>query len=280
MTPPIRSIRRPANGFTLVELMVGMVISLLLIVVASSLYLAQRVENASQGDIGEIQDNARAIAQLLQRQVRQAGYTDFTFPANAFVDPTLDTTNDSGAHSSDTLTLRYYGSSLAGADPNAAPSSPNAPAPDGSVVDCAGNDVNANVLVTEVYSIIDDANGIPWLQCTVNGTATPLFRGVEAFQILLGEDTDGDQTVNRYVRPGVATMPNVTALRVSVVLRGNSRNNPAPTSSIVNHFGTTYAPANVAPNGDAGSVMNLPSPSDGRLRKHYTFFIAIRNRLN
>lgn len=272
-----RKLRRAAKGFTLVELMVGMIISMLLILVATSLYLSQRRNNNTQGDLGEIQENARAIGQLLQRQTRQAGYTDFTFTANAFTDPKLDATNDDGVNSSDSLTVRYYGSSQAGADPTAA-SGPTAPVGDGSAVDCAGNNVSANVLVTEVYALVNDANGVPWLQCTVNGTATPLFRNVESFQILLGEDTDADQTINRFVRPGAATMDNVRALRVSMVLRGNSTTNPAPTSLVLNHFGTAYAPGNAAPSGDAGSVTNLAN--DGRLRKHYTFFIALRNRLN
>ncbi|WP_423198136.1 MULTISPECIES: PilW family protein [unclassified Cupriavidus] len=280
MTRTFLHSRRRVSGFTLVELMVGMVISLLLILVASSLYISQQRSNNTQGDLGEIQENARAIAQLLQRQARQVGYTDFTFTANTFgANETLDASNDDGANTSDSLTFRYFGSSLPGGDPAAAPGSASAPKADGTVVDCSGNDVNANVLVSEVFSIAKDAAGTPWLQCTANGGApTPLFPGVESFQVLLGEDTDGDQTINRYVAPGAAVMANVRALRVSLILRGRNTTNPRPESLVVNHFGATYAPANAAPAGDAGSVTNLAD--DGRLYKHYTFFIALRNRLN
>jgi type IV pilus assembly protein PilW len=277
MTMSNRHIHRPAKGFTLVELMVGLVISMLLVLVAISLYMSQRRSNNTQGDIGEIQENARAIAQLLQRQTRQAGYSDFTF-SNIFLNPTIEASNDGGLNNSDSMTIRYYGAALPGADPAAAPGDATYAVADGSVVDCAGNDVNANTLVTEVYSIANDANGVPWLQCAVNGAVTPLFRGVESFQILLGEDTDADLTVNRYTRPGTATMTNVVAMRISMVLRGTSTTNPAPTSLVLNHFGTVYAPGNVAPAGDGGSVTNLAN--DGRLRKHYTFYIALRNRLN
>ena len=279
MTTPNRQIRRhAARGFTLVELMVGMVISMLLILAASSLYISQRRSNSTQGDLGEIQENARAIAQLLQRQSRQTGYTDFMF-SNDFALPELDASNDDGTNSSDKLILRYYGSSQAGADPYAASSATNYPKADGGMVDCAGNDVSGNLQTTEIYSIVNDAYGVPWLQCEVNGTATPLFRNVEAFQVLLGEDTDIDKTVNRFVRPGAAAnLDNVLALRVSVVLRGTGTNNPTPTKLVINHFGTTYAPNDLAPNNDAGSVMKLAD--DGRLHKHFTFYIALRNRLN
>jgi len=274
MNPSFRKLPRPAQGFTLVELMVGMVISMLLIIVAISLYLAQQRSYNTQGDVAEIQENARAIAQLLQRQGRQAGYSDFTFVDNSFgTNNTVDATNDTGANSSDTLTFRYFGSSPPGTSLVVVPA-----APDETVVDCAGNNIGANVAVTEVFSVVNDAAGLPWLQCSVNGVGTPLFPNVEAFQVLLGEDTDGDQTVNRFVPPGAANMGNVRALRVSLVLRGNSKTNPAPTSLVLNHFGEMYALNNVAPAGDAGSVVNLAN--DGRLRKHATFFVALRNRLN
>ncbi|MWL88154.1 PilW family protein [Cupriavidus sp. SW-Y-13] len=273
---PIR--RRAASGFTLVELMVGMVISMLLILAATSLYISQRRSNATQGDVGEIQENARAIAQLMQRQARQIGYTDFLFTNNDFVSPSLEVTNDTGANTSDSLTLRYFGSSQAGADPYAAAGSPNFPKADGGTVDCSGNDVSGNVQTTEVYAIVNDANGVPWLQCTVNGMATPLFRNVEAFQILLGEDTDGDGVVNRFVRPGAtASIDDVLAVRVSVVLRGNDTNNAEMKKPTINHFGDSYAPKDVAPAGDAGSVVK--TATDGRMHRHFTFYIALRNRL-
>ncbi|WP_137925140.1 PilW family protein [Cupriavidus sp. 2SB] len=279
MTTSNRHIRRrAASGFTLVELMVGMVISMLLILAATSLFISERRTHATQGDVGEIQENARAIAQLLLRQARQIGYTDFLFASNEFASPSLEATNDTGVNASDSLTLRYFGSSQAGADPAAAADSPHFPQADGSTVDCSGNDVSSNVETTEVYSILNDPDGVPWLQCVVNGVATPLFRNVEAFQLLLGEDTDDDGVVNRFVPPGAtAHIDNVVALRVSVLLRGASTNNPIMEKPIVNHFGNTYAPNDVAPAGDAGSVVRIAA--DGRLHRHFTFYIALRNRL-
>lgn len=268
-----RELARHTHGFTLVELMVGLVISMLLLIVISSFYLSQRASYGTHTDLAGIQENARAIAQLLQRDVRQAGYNDFpagTTFANA---NTIDATNDTGTNTSDTLTFRYFGS-----DALAAAASVPTPNPDGTIVDCTGKGVSNIVLQAETFSIANDASGMPWLQCTANGTTTPLFPGVERFQVLLGEDTDGDQAINRYVPPGVAVMANVRAMVVSVVLVGDSLSNPAPVSATLNHFGTAYAPANVAPASDAGSVVQLPV--DGRLRKNFTFYIAVRNRLN
>ena len=135
MTTSIRKPRRRAQGFTLVELMVGMVISMLLVIVVISLYLAQQRSYNTQGDLAEVLGNSRAIAQLLQRQGRQAGYSDFTFLDNSFgVNETLEATNDTGVNASDTLTVRYFGSSPPGADPAAVPGTPTAPTPDGTMI--------------------------------------------------------------------------------------------------------------------------------------------------
>lgn len=274
---PLRS--RHASGFTLVEVMVGMIISLLLLLAASSMFIAQQRTNQTQGDLAEIHENARAISQLLQREARQAGYTDFTFANNTFGTANkLEATNDDGINVSDTVTFRYFGGSTTDSNPWAASGAAGAPVADGTVVDCTGKDVNGNAMVTEVYSIVQAADGTPWLQCSVNGVNTPLFPNVEGFQVLMGEDLEGDLTVNRYVRPGVADLSKVRALRISLVLRGKSTTNPAAATPFISHFGTGYAKGNVAPGGDAGSIFNVPA--DGRLRKHYAFYVAIRNRLN
>lgn len=274
-----RTLSRRASGFTLVELMVGMVISLLLLLAATSMFIVQQRTNATQGDLAEIHETARAISQVIQRESRLAGYSDFTFANNSFgAVNVLEASNDDGVNVSDTLTFRYFGGSTTDSDPWAPVGSASAPVADGTVVDCTGKDVNANAMVTTVYSIVQAADGVPWLMCSVNGVNTPMFPNVESFQVLMGEDTDGDLTINRYVRPGTADMSKVRALRLSLVLRGNSTNNPAPASPFINHFGTGYAKNNVAPAGDAGSIFNVPA--DGRLRKHYAFYVAIRNRLN
>jgi len=266
--------RAAPAGFTLIELMVALVISMLLIIAVSSTYLSQRMSYNTQGDIADIQANARAIAQLLMRDGRLAGYSDFTADKTFDGVNIVDGTNDLGVNTSDTLTFRYYGASKPGMTESA-----SGVKADGTAVDCAGNVVDSFTMTTEIYSIVNDASGVPWLQCAVNGNpGTLLFRGVERFQILFGEDIDGNQSVDRYTRPGVANPGNVVAIVASLVLRGNSTTNPNPSSATLNHFGKGYAPADTAPAGDAGSVAVLPA--DGRLRKHFTFYIAVRNRLN
>jgi type IV pilus assembly protein PilW len=260
------------HGFSLVELMVGMVIGLLLLLVVSSMYLSQRASYNTQGDLGTIQENSRAIAQMLQREARQAGYTDATVLNDFGINTIIDAANDTGANSADALTFRYFGSSSPGLV--AFPASDPAGS-DGTITDCLGNPVSAMTMITDTFTIATDAAGRPWLAC--NGTN--LFPGVETFQVLLGEDTDNDLTINRYMAPGSAVnVSNVRALQISMVLRGDSLANAAPASLTLNHFGKAYAPGDAAPVGDPGSVTAYPA--DGRLRKHITFYVGVRNRLN
>jgi type IV pilus assembly protein PilW len=263
MSAPRHRLTSPPQGFSLVELMVGMVIGLLLLFVVSSVFLSQRASNNTQGDLGSIQENARGISQLLQREVRLAGYSDATLLNTFGAKEIMNATNDMGANTSDALTVRFFGASR-----------PATTTADGTVSNCLGVATAGDVLSEDTFTITNDPAGRPWLSCN----DTPLFPGVESFQVLLGEDTDGDLAINRYVPAGAATMANVRAVLISVVLRGETLTNPTPDSLAINHFGSSYAPANVAPAGDAGSMVLIPS--DGRLRRHFSFYIAMRNRLN
>lgn len=91
--------------------------------------------------------------------------------------------------------------------------------------------------------------------------AVELVEGVEDMQILYGEDTDGDNRVDRYVDANtVSDFDDVVAVRVSLVIQSNEEN-------IVKGDQTLkYNGADVTYN-------------DGRLRKVFSSTIALRNRL-
>jgi type IV pilus assembly protein PilW len=66
-------LRHRAAGFSLVELMVAMLISLLLGAAAVSLFLSnKRVYGATEG-VGRLQENARIAFELMARDIREAG---------------------------------------------------------------------------------------------------------------------------------------------------------------------------------------------------------------
>lgn len=128
---------------------------------------------------------------------------------------------------SDTLVLRFFGSS-----------SPAAPAnPDNSIHDCSGRSIpyptaNWDVGISAFH--VKTVNGEPELTCvSYNPTggvlsSTQIVRGVETFQVMYGQDSDGDDVPDRWLSADSAwnafpTNPNwnnIVAIRVGMVLRG------------------------------------------------------------
>lgn len=86
-----------------------------------------------------------------------------------------------------------------------------------------------------------------------------LIEGIEDMQILYGEDSDGDGTADQWGDAASVTMPDVVAMRVSLLSRSVD-DNVAPDQPNITFGGATYG-------------------GDGRLRRVYTFTSAIRNRV-
>ena len=162
-------------------------------------------------------------------------------------------------------------------------------AADNTVVDCIGNVARLNERVVDRFHIANNASGEPSLFCqnTNFGTGVvtdnELVPGVESMQMLAGVDTDADKSPNKYLQwndPSI-NLDQVIAVRVSLLLRSDNGIVPTIDSNIYNHFGTAYAPLNVAPTGDTGAVFNQAGAAlDRRIRRMYTMTVAIRNRIN
>ena len=289
------------KGFTLIELLVALAIGLLVTLVVLQAYLSGLGTQRAQTDVSRAQESSRSAFDLLARSLRKAGHKDPEAPGTAFCasgsslqrlvaindpatiqpDVNLDATSLAGssvtiANNSDAIRVVYYGerSIVSGAVTN----------PDGTVRDCLGNPVGWDTRVADTFFIQADStnNNEPTLFChTTNpGAGTPnpapLVPGVESMQLLYGEDTDGDGNVNRYVPASAVTgINNVRSAMLSLVTRTASQNAVDRSQRPFNHFGTSYAPGNAAPSGDAGSVFT--APGDGRIRQHFTTTIALRN---
>ena len=201
------------RGFTMVELLVAMVISLLIALAAIAALTVTRQGFTAVDASSQLRDNGRFISDLIQRLGVQSGFKDTvnaayppppassafaTDPApnitgfnNALASPsdplnvfTARTTGDG----SDILILRYQ----------AAETFPGSGKTDLSMIDCAGisattpalNRYNRMASVIHVQVI----QGEPTLMCTsFNPTSgaistQPIISGVENFQVLYGVD--------------------------------------------------------------------------------------------
>lgn len=274
-------IPRNTAGFGLVEVMISIAISLIVILAVTGLYLTQRSAYTTQGALSLVQENARYLMRVMTHDLRMSGYRDInattTFTTNAAGSKLfIDAQNDVGTQKNDVLTLRFYGAS------------DTSGTADGSISNCARTAIGRDTMVTQKYEVMVDTESLePSLYCTIvppsaSTVAAPptlLVSGVESLQMLFVVDLDGDGASFSYQPAGVADVSKAVSVLVSVVMRSNTIDNVTLGNSPgFNHFGTQYARDNVAPSNDPGSVFN--PPKDGRLRKHVTFSVALRNRLD
>ncbi|QSX75155.1 prepilin-type N-terminal cleavage/methylation domain-containing protein [Lysobacter arenosi] len=71
----LRGTRGPvlASGFSLIELMISLVLGLLVVAAAGTLFMANRQTYTATESLGRLQENARVAFELMSRDVREAG---------------------------------------------------------------------------------------------------------------------------------------------------------------------------------------------------------------
>ena len=216
-----RRLRRPVDGFTLLELLIAMTIGLVILASSLSLYVASsRGSQMSQVETQMNEDGILAI-NLIQQQLKQAGYSRQLIPVSGatvmgnYAGPAVRGCDggftDAGAafgslacatgSGSDAIAIRYeatientmptadtppLATNCVGSGINAATTSLPTPAP----TPAAGN----YALADNRYSVTD-ATTQPMLSCrgsekdgasNVIGASQPLLANVESMQILYG----------------------------------------------------------------------------------------------
>ena len=326
------------KGVTLTELMIALVLGALVVLAATAMVVTSRGTYRTQDETTRLQESARFGLELSNRLVRLAGYTNFgddpTIPANYVVDTTWTTdayafngpnvvgannskpTTGAAINGSDSLTIRYFGSSTA-------TSTATANVPDGNILDCAGSPVpqpgtTVGAVTTDdkvanriarAYNVLfvdNDADGEPALKCqrqtydpatgpsgAVSDTQT-LIRGVEDFQVLYGElipqplpnaDLDLNAPASIVYRSGiggpnpVSNWQNVRSVRISMLLRSAVGTLSAPEATGITYqlFGANYPGSS-----DTGSTFALTSVSAAdrtRARRVVETTVFIRNRM-
>lgn len=256
--------RRNAAGFTLVEMMVALALGSLLAIVVAQLFANTRESNRAAEDTARIQEGMRFAGETIGRTVRIAGYKSDPRGDSALIFPStaraLDGSNGAGT-ASDTLIVRFQGS---GAVTGTA---------DNTILDCLGTPVAPDFAGTtksyNKFSIAAGADGRNALFCSTNPAAptnpgTELVPGVEALQVVFGEDTTaapGDGTADRFVPVGSVTqLDNVVAVRVYLLLVGTENIRLDTATANYTLAGVTY------------------SYSDRKIRRVVTQTIVLRNR--
>jgi type IV pilus assembly protein PilW len=204
------------RGFTMVELLVALVLSLLIALAAISALIVTRQGFNTVDAASQLRDNGRFAADLIQRLAVQSGFEDLRYAATSATsnvvgaatnpEPNVKGYNNTLADSTDplnTYAIRTTGADGYGSDVlilrnQSAETYPGSGIIDKSLIDCAGNP--AKSLPTDRYdqmiSIFQVAlsQGEQSLMCIVLDTTSgafstqPIVQGVENFQVLYGTD--------------------------------------------------------------------------------------------
>lgn len=257
------------RGLTMVELMVAVAVGLAVTVVIANLFLGSRQNHRLVDNVSRTQENGRYAMQVLGRGIRGAGYrADFTRSHDAVFGTGvsfIQATNGAGS-ASDALTLRFTGSgsgtSAAACANTAATACAGA---DGRSLDCLGRRIDGNVVAVNMFQVrtAGSANGGPALFCSIDGGATwvEIVPDIENMQLLFGDPTSTDLTVNRYVDAATTTMANVLSVQVALLQRSSDPVMTSPAAKSYDLLGTTVGPFN-----------------DSRIRTVVTSSFVLRNR--
>lgn len=248
-----RKNRKPhtQGGFTLVELMIGMIVGLVLLLVIGTVFVSSQQIFREQEDNARVQESGRFALEVIGQSIKQAGHVEIPFTGFKveFSGTAISGTNG-GVGVADTLTVQFEGAI--------------------GDTDCEGTGVGVTGIIIQNHFNIDVANAE--LQCQGQISNTPLAPGappigqvllsnVEDLQILYGIDATGDQSVDQYTDLPADWNQVITA-RVCVLIRSEKPN-------VVS--AGNYLDCNGA---------SIVIPADRRLRRAFTATVNLRNRIN
>jgi type IV pilus assembly protein PilW len=210
-------------GVTLVELLIAMVLTIVVVVAASSVYLISSQSFTTVDASTQLQDSARFATYILRRMAQQSGYEDYSafaaglnraqasWPAGTPVCAQSDicgfdnqvagvaaitsgtgvaTGTLPGGFYTDTLVVQFQGQSLINTSGELTATA------DQSMIDCSGDGVPSSTVsppvrgISSLYVSINSITSEPELNCSSRNLATgeirtvPLVKGVEVFQVM------------------------------------------------------------------------------------------------
>lgn len=216
---------KPIRGFTLIEMMVAMIISIFLTMALAGIYNSLKRSFFSEDGISQTQENLRLALTTLTNSIQAAGY--FPDPVNnnaGSVFPTNTTFTTAGqfilgtsvSGSPQTLTVRYQTQDSDG------------------ILNCAGaeNKTGAKAILTNTFSV--NSNGELTCTTTIN-SATPtsvvLARNISKIEFLYATDkVNNDGQVDSYLSAADAATTGwnkVYAVRIELTLLDTINSNAA-----------------------------------------------------
>lgn len=225
--------RNKQSGLSMLELLVAMIVGLFITVGISSVYVGNKRSNLTSNELSQLQDNGRAVLQLLTDVIQHTAYTSTSVAPvdDMFIHGSVPTSmcsdgSDSVVNTSlfspmenntiygDTIGVIYMGDNSLTTD-CAASELP---------VSCrfGGGAATAASRIYNQFLVQKNARGIPALMCAGSRTAMvqEVAEGVENIQFTYGEDVNNDGIADRYVNSdNVARWGAVVSVNIAVLVR-------------------------------------------------------------
>ncbi|WP_043422019.1 PilW family protein [Cupriavidus basilensis] len=295
---------RRAQGFSLIELMVGLALGLLVSALAVSTFHAVQLAYRTAVDLVLLEERGQRALAIVTHLVRHSGWHPVGPALPAKAPPALSGRDDcgqpgiaalptcarGGVNGSDALLVRFSGSGRA-QDPTL---------PDQTMIDCSGYALPAASVgdspdgAARAYAgasllyIAIGADGEPQLLCRYasrrdgrvlagSWTSGALVRGVETMQLRYGIDTDADGKADAFLRAeelrarGDAAWREVLVVQVALVLRGERPLALAAAPAVLNLF----PPGALGAHG--GDLVFSPRDRPALIRRVYSASVRLRN---
>ena len=234
------------RGFTIIELMITMTITSFMILGSVTFLVSARQSNQLQTALSDLNSSGRFGLDQISRDLRMSGYREEDWTAGA-LDVVVSAIHGESADGGDSISISYEGfrdCSFVSV---------------GTMEDLDGDGVAETArpgMVTNAYQVLDGD-----LLC--NGQ--PVTSGVEEMQVYFGEDTDANESPNRWIAPGTVglNMERVVSVRVHLLV-STSGNSDLSRGVQRYWFDNTYR--------------NTTDPvDDGQIRREYLVTVALRN---
>jgi type IV pilus assembly protein PilW len=234
------------QGLTLVELMISMTLSLVVVFAVGSILISSNQAASVSDTLADSQESGRFAVDYINRQLLKTGYDPEDTGLVAFGTLCVDASeticireNDSGT--GDRIAVRR----VAEVEEDPADSTKTIPKSNAvtcygsALLDADGNNITANVSVTDVYWVEVDDDGLSNLRCqsfdeggTSFGNSQALAAGVLSMHVLYGQSNSAptNETLNvsaYYNANQVTDWSNVYAMRIGFLTQALS-NTEAP----------------------------------------------------
>ena len=239
------------RGYTLPELLIGMALSLLVIVAATSVYGTSKQTWSAMAAADAVHANARVALRNIREQAQMAGAAYLKPVSNSDGKFTVDLSPSedagqaalagvNGSKNIESLTLGHWHALDA--------------------IDCQGNTGSTHTSVRNDYKL----NTNKELSCKdlnlTNSTYQALAEGVEDFQLRYAEANPSAQTIQWKTANQVTDMTHVLAIEVCLRVASIS---------------TVH---NTKPNASLKGCQDEALPTDGRMRRTFKRVVSLRNR--